>query len=205
MKSPLRYQPTNYDCGTTSLVNALVYLFERKQIPIKVVQYLTALTCDKYVGEADELRGGTSAGAMEFVAGWLNYYAGQTGFPLRCEHLCGPQDVNMRPGNRIEEALAQGAVAVTGVCLGADHYVLVTGMDGDRVRLFDPYYDTWPLNELDVPVVGVEPVDDEPFACNRLVERWVFDEPAGTPYTLEQKTCREALLLWNTSATEAAE
>ena len=205
MKSPLRYQPTCYDCGTTSLVNALVYLFDRKQVPLEVVRYITAATCDKYVGEAPEHRGGTSTFAMEFLANWLNYYASTTGFPVRCEYLHGPEAVNMQPGNRIEAALAEGAAVVAGVCLGADHYVLLTSADGDCVRLFDPYYDTWPLHDFDMPVVGVAMVDDEPFACNRTVERWVFDEPAGTPYSFEQKTCREALIFWNTGVGAVAD
>ena len=202
MKSPLRYQPTNYDCGTTSLVNALIYLFERKQLTPDVIQYITALTCDKYVGELPEHRGGTSTHAVEFAGIWFNHYAEKTGFPLRCEYLTGAEDVNMKPGSRIEAALREGAAVVAGTCLGVDHYVLLTGMDGDRVRLFDPYYDTWPLHDLgDATVVGTEMADD-PFACNRVVERWVFDEPAGTPYTFEQRTCREALIMWNTGAAE---
>ena len=31
MKIPLRYQNTEYDCGTTSFVNALAYLYDRKK------------------------------------------------------------------------------------------------------------------------------------------------------------------------------
>ena len=30
MKVPLRYQNTEYDCGTTSFVNALAYLYDRE-------------------------------------------------------------------------------------------------------------------------------------------------------------------------------
>ena len=33
MKVPLRYQMTEYDCGPTSLLNAVSYLFEREEIP----------------------------------------------------------------------------------------------------------------------------------------------------------------------------
>ena len=32
MKVPLRYQNTEYDCGTTSFVNALAYLFDREEV-----------------------------------------------------------------------------------------------------------------------------------------------------------------------------
>lgn len=216
MKSPLRYQATCYDCGTTALVDALMALFEREQIPPEVVRFLTAMTCDKCVGTTRELRGGTSAAAMAFAAAWLNDCAGKLGFPIACEQLRG-DDVTLRVGGRLDAELRAGAAVVAGVCLGADHYVVLTGVekgadelagtgdpagrgdlaDGrdDLVRVFDPYYDTWPLHDLPRPAVGVHMVDDQPFSHNRLVERWVFEEPAGTPYALEQKTGREALIV----------
>lgn len=231
MKSPLRYQATCYDCGTTALVDALMAVFEREQIPPEVVRFLTAMTCDKCVGTTRELRGGTSAAAMAFAAAWLNDCAGKLGFPVACEQLRG-DDVTLRAGGRLDAELRAGAAVVAGVCLGADHYVVLTGvekgaptgvpagagaggradgaLDGGRaasgdgalgdgcadlVRVFDPYYDTWPLHDLPRPAVGVRMVDDQPFSHNRLVERWVFEEPAGTPYALDQKTGREALIV----------
>ena len=33
MKNPLRYQLSEYDCGPTSMLNALAFLFEREDIP----------------------------------------------------------------------------------------------------------------------------------------------------------------------------
>ncbi|MBQ9058052.1 MAG: hypothetical protein IJ125_02585 [Atopobiaceae bacterium] len=196
MKTPLNYQVTKGDCGTTSLINALVYLFEREEIPIEVVVYLSSVTPDKVWGE-HALRGGTSAAAMRFLASWLSMYAEQTGFPLSCQYREG-SEISGDIGGAVLQCIRDGGVAVTGCCLGADHYVLVTGYDeeSDCVRVFDPYYDGWPLGELDVEVVGVKPVDNEPFSCNRLVERWILDAPAGTPYSLEAKTGRDAVLFW---------
>ena len=37
MKVPLRYQNTEYDCGTTSFVNALAYLYDREDIPVELL------------------------------------------------------------------------------------------------------------------------------------------------------------------------
>jgi len=34
MKNPLSYQSTEYDCGPTSMLNAINYLFHRKDIHI---------------------------------------------------------------------------------------------------------------------------------------------------------------------------
>ncbi|MBQ3337998.1 MAG: hypothetical protein IJG82_00125, partial [Atopobiaceae bacterium] len=91
-----------------------------------------------------------------------------------------------------------GAVAAVECCLGADHYVLVTGIDDTYVYLWDPYYDTWPMHELSVPVVGVRLDWDHPHEYNRVVERWVLEEPAGTPYSLNAKVGRDAVLMWRT-------
>ena len=38
MKVPLRYQNTEYDCGTTSFVNALAYLYDREDIPVVLLK-----------------------------------------------------------------------------------------------------------------------------------------------------------------------
>ena len=196
MKSPLRYQVTRCGCGLASLVNAIMFLFEREDIPPEVVGYASSVLVDRYLS-VTHCEGGTSARAFEFLAGWLNDYAQRTGFALRCEHLEG-DEVSLAPGSRMARALEEGAAIVCGCCLGDDHYVLLTGFEDDgSVRLFDPYYDTWPLHELrgGVPV-GVTMTDD-PFSHNRVIKRWVFDEPAGTPYSLATMCERDATILWH--------
>ena len=203
--TPLCHQMTQYDCGTMSFLNAILFLLPRREIPLELVKYVIAVTGDRHFGP-DGDKGGTSGRALSFLAGWANDYAGKTGLPIRCEAISGG-DVSLSPGARMREGLEQGAVAVAGCCLGADHYVLVTGLvpdDGETrairyVELWDPYYDVWPLHDLrgGVPV-GVSMVDNRPFECNRKVEAWVLEEPAGTPYTLNAISGRDAVLVWKT-------
>ena len=38
MKNPLHYQLSEYDCGPTSMMNALAYLFEREEIPPEAIR-----------------------------------------------------------------------------------------------------------------------------------------------------------------------
>ena len=38
MNNPLRYQVTEYDCGPTSMLNAISYLFPREEIPPEIVR-----------------------------------------------------------------------------------------------------------------------------------------------------------------------
>ena len=41
MKTPLRYQITEFDCGSISLLNCITYLFKREEIPAKLVKAIT--------------------------------------------------------------------------------------------------------------------------------------------------------------------
>ena len=40
MKSPLRYQITEFDCGSVSLINCISYLFEREEMPLEFLKIL---------------------------------------------------------------------------------------------------------------------------------------------------------------------
>ena len=197
MKAPLRYQVTAHGCGPTSFVNALSSLFAVEELPPEVVGHVYSVTLDRYIGP-DAVRGGTSGACLAYLVWWLNDYAERAGFPVRAQALAG-DEVSLAEGSVIAQAVAQGAVAVVECCLGYDHYVLVTGIDGDTVEVFDPWYCELPpvfegLGEI--RCVGVTPVDDRPFSCNRLVERWVFEEPQGTAYSLNAMCGRDAVVLW---------
>lgn len=39
MKIPLHYQRTEYDCGPTSLLNTISFLFQREEIPPDILRY----------------------------------------------------------------------------------------------------------------------------------------------------------------------
>ena len=202
MHAPHRYQLTNHDCGPTSVLNALAALFDVSELPPEVLKHVDAVTLDRYIGP-DASRGGTSGSSLAYLAWWLNDYAYRTGFPVHACALAG-DEVSLEEGSLISEKVAAGAVAVVECCFGYDHYVLVTGIEGDTVKLFDSWYCTWPpVVEVPLRVVGTVPVDDEPFSCNRRVERWVFEEPAGTAYSLNARCGRDAVVFWRTDAAEA--
>ena len=48
MKNPLRYQISEYDCGPTSLLNAISFLFEREEIPPEVIRNIMLYCLDCY-------------------------------------------------------------------------------------------------------------------------------------------------------------
>ena len=197
MKTPLRYQATNADCGKTSFVNAFMYLFDRSEIPPQAVDFVTRATGDCNLGVNGYYRG-TSANALAFMAAWCNDYLAKAGIPIRCEALRGDQ-VSLRDGAPLLEGLKSGAVAVCGLRLFYDHYVLMTGLEGDQVRIFDPSYDTYPPHSYELPDHGVRWVDDQPFTHNRLVDRAVLDDPVGLSYSLYAASGRDAVLVWRTN------
>ena len=108
-------------------------------------------------------------------------------------------EVSLSAGSELARAIEAGGVAVVGCRLGHDHYVLVTGISDDAVEIFDPYYSIDDVPEAVRPrVEGVTFVDDRPFSCNRIVERWVFEEPRGTAYSLNTDCGRDAVMFRRT-------
>jgi hypothetical protein len=79
----------------------------------------------------------------------------------------------------------------------------MTGLDGDDVLVFDPFYEPWPPRLCVVPEVGVEWVFDQPFSHNRRVSRAVLDDPDAPSYSLYATCGRDAVLLWRTDGVDA--
>ena len=46
MKNPLRYQMTEYDCGPSSMLNAVSVLFEREEIPPEILRSIMLYCLD---------------------------------------------------------------------------------------------------------------------------------------------------------------
>ena len=86
-----REQITEHDCVPTSFINALIYLFERKEIPAEVVRRIYEYTLDV------PKSGGTTGYAIEFLANWLSSYR-KDNFALRTEIWSG-SDVYFKKEN----------------------------------------------------------------------------------------------------------
>ena len=189
MKIPLRYQITEYDCGPTSMLNALSYLFEREELPPELVRNVMLYSLDSYGADGTFGHNGTSHAAMMFLSNWLDSY-GKTGLlSIQSRYLSG-RDVNWGQDGRLRSALACGGAAVVRVDLDSWHYVLVTGVQGDMVRVFDPYLLPEPLS---IPEVRNMQEED----CNRLVPVALFESEEIHPYAFGPFETREAVLLFN--------
>lgn len=191
MKIPLHYQVTEYDCGPTSLLNALSFLFEREALPPELVRSITLYCLDSYGADGAFGKNGTSHAAMMFLSNWLDSYGKIGLLDVQSRYLTG-RDVTWKQGSRLRNALSCGGVAVVRVDLDCWHYVLVTGIEGETVKLFDPYLLPEPF-----PVPGVQVVSDHEKEYNRLVPVSRFESEEIHPYSFGPFETREAVLLFN--------
>lgn len=193
MKNPLHYQLTEYDCGPTSMLNAVSFLFDREEIPPEIIRE-TMLYCMDCHG-SDGLCGkmGTSCTAMMFLANWYNNFGHMGQLPIACDYLRGDV-VYFGKESEISAALKHGSVAVVRLSLEDDHYVLLTGIDEEKnaVYMFDPYYVT-----EDFPEKDIEFVTDHPFSYNRIVPVKYLNRERGEIYALGPASKREAIILTN--------
>ena len=197
MKQPLRYQITEYDCGPTSLLNAVSFLFTREDIPPELVRNIMLYSLDTYGADGFSGKSGTSHTAMLFLSHWLEGFGRAGRLPIRSEYLTG-RDVNLRADSRIVSALRRGGAAVVRLDLDGWHYVLLTGMEGDGVLVFDPYYLPGALPS------DVQAVQGQEDRYNRIVPRACFETEELRPYGFGPYDQREAVLLYN-RATELTE
>ena len=191
MKNPLHYQLSEYDCGPTSMLNAISFLFEREEIPPEIIRNIMLYSLDCYGMDGTSGKRGTSCTAMMFLSNWLSG-VGQAGvLPVRARYLSG-REVSLSDSGCLADGLRRGGAAVVRLEMEGEHYVLFTGLEGDMVRLFDPYFRTGDFEEPDVRLVT-----DQPFAFNRRVSRGRLEDDGGGLYSMGDREQREAVLLFN--------
>ncbi len=198
MKNLLNYQSCEYDCGPVSLTNAIRYLFDRETIYPDIIKYIMLYCLDSY-NEAGEFgKRGTSASAMMFLSNWLNEFGRIKNFPILCEFVSG-RDVCLSDSCRITSALQQGGVVLLRLFLDVSHYVLLTGIDGNRIYLFDPYYEELDDPELDPEYFeeGITFITDQPKRANRLISMERLNHLTEGYYEMGPYAAREAVIVFN--------
>ncbi len=139
MQAPLLYQVSEYDCVPTTLINAVSYLFHRREIPPMVIRHIY-LYCLDTVGRDSRFGiGGTSKYAVRLVGNWLSAYK-MRNFSVITDFLEN-EAVRLEPGGVIETCIEEGGVALCNILLTTrdEHYIMVMDMDGEWVYGFDPY------------------------------------------------------------------
>ncbi|MDR0595955.1 MAG: peptidase C39 [Clostridiales Family XIII bacterium] len=193
MKNPLAYQRTEYDCGPTTLLNAVSFLFEREEIPPELLKFVSMYAMDSYGRCGEHGKGGTSRLAMMFISGWLNEYGQMTKFPIESEYLSGT-GVTAEPGSRLTLALKEGGAVIVRVKYEVDHYLLLTGLDGDRLLAWDPYYR---MRKYSGEAADVELVTDKPKLYNCVFSLERLNARGKGFYMLGDPEKREAVTVFN--------
>ena len=191
MKTPLHYQLSEYDCGPTSLMNAISFLFEREEIPPEVLRNIMLYSLDCYSPEGTPGKHGTSRTAMMFLAHWLDGFGKAGQLNISCSYLRA-SSVYLGADSRLRDALRQHGAAVVRLFYDEDHYVLLTGLEDDAVLMFDPYYQTEPFPQADIEMIA-----DQPFRYNRRVPITYLNQTTRSLYALGPTEEREAVLLFN--------
>ena len=194
MKNPLHYQLSEYDCGPTSMLNAISFLFEREEIPPEVIRNIMLYSLDCYNSEGIQGKSGTSCAAMTFLTNWLNSLNKIGRLPVSAQHLTAEQ-VYLGDGSRLNHALACGGAVIVRLYFDEPHYILLTGQDGDNILAFDPYYVEKPFDFA--PDIQLCP--DHLKQYNRIVPSHYFNCEGTTIYALGPTAGREAVILHNTT------
>lgn len=189
MKIPLRYQNTEYDCGTTSFVNALAYLYDREEIPVELLKAVYKYTLDVENLEGIEGKGGTSRKHAELLARYFVKYANNNkDFHINCIVL-SKDKVNV---SDMAKTTKNNGVIIARCWQDGEHYVLITKIDDNFAYIFDPYYleENYYCNDDEVAIVL-----HDTFTHNRIVKiERLFDEN-NKDFSLLKESDREVILI----------
>lgn len=189
-KTPLDYQITEYDCGTTTLLNALRYLFKRSEISPEVYKFIMQYTMDQTNSLGEIGKGGTSVNAIEYLCDWLNKNAKNKGMNLRCTSV-QKEDISIYNLD-LKNKVNNGAVAIVRLFQDCEHYCLLTRVDDEYAFLFDPYYLN--INYYDNDD-DIEIIKDRPFEFNRKVKKKRMQEKSTKDFALVKDENSEIIII----------
>ena len=196
MKNFLNYQTSEYDCGPTTILNGIRYLFEREDIPPTLIKGIMMYGNDTFNDDGEAGKRGTTKSAVKYMACWLTGFSKGCGFPIRAEYAVD-EETEICEGSRTYTCLQEGGAALIFCWTGGyGPYVLLTGIDGDCIELFDPYYEEG--LKLTMEEHGAIVVEGKPRSMNRLVKMEVLNRMDKSDYAMGDFDRRVNLLLWNT-------
>lgn len=199
MKTPLRYQISEYDCGPTAFLNAVSFLFDREQIPPELIRNVMLYSLDSYGADGVSGKSGTSRTAMMFLSHWLDGFGSVGRLPVSSRYLTGSA-VRFGVAGELTDALRRGGAAVVRLMLDVEHYVTLTGIEGDRLLMFDPYYYDGNFEDA-----AIRTTLEHPFSHNRVMPASLLEREDDAFYALGKVEQREAVLIFNNDKTLTAE
>ena len=162
MKIPLRFQITEFDCGTVALQNAFNFLYEREEIPPSLIKAIHKYTLDCYDDNGQLGGRGTSRAGIKRLTQWITDYTDDNNFKVKCDRFDGKK-INL---NMFRTCLINNGVILIRCWLRKEHYVIITKIENNKAYVFDPYYEDENKYNNDP---HIEMVFDQPFTHNRIV------------------------------------
>lgn len=188
MKTPLRFQITEFDCGTVSLQNAFSYLFERKEIPTELIKAIHKYTLDCYDEKGNLGQGGTSKEAINKLTHWITRYANSKNFNVKCKRL-EKKEVNLE---NIKNCLNNNGCVFIRCWQLCEHYIIITRIDKNYAYIFDPYYLDKKEYDKDKEV---KIILNKPFTHNRKVSLKRLFSESQKDFSLGKINNREWVLI----------
>lgn len=162
MKIPLRFQITEFDCGTVALQNAFNYLYEREEIPPALIKAIHKYTLECYDNEGLLSGNGTSRAGIKRLTQWITDYTDDNNFKVKCDRFEGKK-INL---NMFKTCLINNGCILVRCWLKKEHYVTITKIQDNKAYVFDPYYEDETKYDNDP---DIEMIFDKPFEYNRIV------------------------------------
>lgn len=195
MKTPLRYQITGHDCGTTTMENALSYMIPREALPPDLLHFVNHFLLDGYTKRGWGFFG-TSHEAMKFFSSWLSEYFKQYSHFKISVDFHTHEEVTLDFIKKTFDENPDKKICAVVYCYDYwGHYVLVTGFtkEGD-VKIFDSYYRDKVFLDRETPYIIV---NDAPTEYNRIISKENFDSyDSSVNFALGPVEEREVLFLF---------
>lgn len=188
MKIPLRFQITEFDCGTVALQNAISYLYDRENVPAELVRAISIYTVNCYDEKGNISDAGNSRDIMNMMTSWVDEFVNKYDFGLSCKRVLGER-VDIQDIKRCVDG--NGCVLLRTYQNNNNHFVIITKMDEDFVYMWDSYYlgETYYDNERKIAIVF-----NKPFHYNRRVSISRLLEANTKDFALGPYENRECLL-----------
>lgn len=192
MKNDLIYQSSEYDCGPTSVTNAIRFVFEREEILPGLLKHIWMMGNDTYCEKGCIGCHGTSKSSMRYMADWFNEYGKGWKFPIAAEFLEN-EATDIKPASKAWACLKKGGCAVMRCTTGnIPHYVLLTAiLPEGEIGLFDPYDE-----EPEFTEPGRRVIHGAPKQYNRAVKYDLLNLQDESDYAQGPLSIREMLLIW---------
>lgn len=181
MKSPLRYQITEYDSGATAILNGISFICDREDINPNLVSAVYRYALDTANSNVKPQNDDYSSKAiMSFITKNIETYNAGAKVKLELRKMA-VKDLTI---DAIESCARLGGATIIPIYskLTATRFVTVTNAEDGKVMLFDPYFisnesEVW---DYEKDIINVT---DKPFEYNRIItsDRLLASE---IPYSL---------------------